>query len=73
MVIARVHAQLWTNASGTAQTYGIPDGVPAGGAESVRGYFVIAARDEREALEIARGCPHLRHGGWIVVRPIAPV
>jgi hypothetical protein len=52
---------------------GIPDGFPAGGAESVRGYFVIAARDEREALEIARGCPHLRHGGWIVVRPIAPV
>ena len=52
---------------------GIPDGVPAGGAESVRGYFVIAARDEREALEIARGCPHLRHGGWIVVRAIAPV
>jgi len=52
---------------------GISDGVPAGGAESVRGYFVIAARDEREALEIARGCPHLRHGGWIVVRPIAPV
>jgi hypothetical protein len=43
------------------------------GGESVRGYFVIAARDDREALEIARGCPHLRHGGWIVVRPIAPV
>ena len=45
----------------------------ANGGESVRGYFVIAARDDREALEIARGCPHLRHGGRIVVRPIAPV
>ncbi|HEX7252624.1 MAG TPA: YciI family protein [Thermoanaerobaculia bacterium] len=49
-----------------------PDSAPSGG-ESVRGYFVIAARDQRQALEIARGCPHLRHGGWIVVRPIAPV
>lgn len=48
-------------------------GSAANGGELVRGYFVIAARDNREALEIASGCPHLRHGGWIVVRPIAPV
>lgn len=45
---------------------------PAGG-ESVRGYFVIAAADDAQALTIARGCPHLRYGGWIVLRKIDPV
>jgi hypothetical protein len=34
---------------------------------------VMHRPDQRDALEIARGCPHLRHGGGIVVRPIAPV
>jgi hypothetical protein len=36
------------------------------------GFFVVAARDESEALAIARTCPHLRHGGTISVRPIVP-
>jgi len=36
------------------------------------GFFVIAARDEREALAIARSCPHLRYGGTVSVRPIEP-
>jgi hypothetical protein len=36
------------------------------------GFFVIAARDESEALAIARTCPHLRHGGTVSVRPIDP-
>ena len=44
-----------------------------GGDESVRGFFIVAAGSDREALEIARGCPHLLHGGRIVVRPIDPV
>jgi hypothetical protein len=44
----------------------------SGGEESVRGFFVVAAGSDREALEIARGCPHLRHGGRIVVRAIDP-
>jgi hypothetical protein len=50
-------------------------GVAAGaaGEDSVRGFFLIAARDDAEALEIARGCPHLRHGGRIVLRKVAPV
>jgi hypothetical protein len=43
------------------------------GGVSIRGFFVIGAHDDREALEIARGCPHLRYGGSIVVRRIAPV
>ncbi len=36
------------------------------------GFFVIAARDQNEALAIARTCPHLRHGGIVSVRPIEP-
>jgi hypothetical protein len=50
---------------------GAADG--AGGGDSVRGFFLIAARDDAEALEIARGCPHLRYGGRIVLRKVAPV
>jgi hypothetical protein len=37
------------------------------------GYFVIQAPDLAEALEVARSCPHLRHGGRIALRPIDPV
>jgi hypothetical protein len=40
--------------------------------DSVRGFFLIAARDDAEALEIARSCPHLRYGGRIVLRKVAP-
>jgi hypothetical protein len=48
-------------------------GAPAAaGGESVRGFFLIAARDDAEALEIARDCPHLRHGGRILLRKVAP-
>lgn len=35
------------------------------------GYFVISTRDLDAALEVARSCPHLRHGGRIEVRAIA--
>jgi len=34
------------------------------------GYFIIAARDAAQARKIASTCPHLRHGGWIVIRQI---
>lgn len=34
--------------------------------------IVIVADDEAEALAIARTCPHLSHGGTIVVRRIVP-
>jgi hypothetical protein len=34
------------------------------------GYFVIVAPDEAAALRVAETCPHLRHGGRIVVRRI---
>jgi hypothetical protein len=39
---------------------------------AVRGFFVIRAATEAEALRLARTCPHLRHGGRIAVRPIVP-
>jgi hypothetical protein len=38
-----------------------------------RGYFVIRARDLAKAIAIARDCPHLKHGGWIALRPIDKV
>jgi hypothetical protein len=36
------------------------------------GYFVVSAADLETAVAIARTCPHLRHGGSIVIRPIDP-
>jgi hypothetical protein len=51
--------------------------VPAANAtapeEEIRGFFIISATDFEDALVVARGCPHLRHGGEILLRPIAPV
>ncbi len=46
--------------------------VGPGAADRVTGLFVIAAESLERALDIARRCPHLRYGGGIVVRPIAP-
>jgi hypothetical protein len=34
------------------------------------GYFMIGAKSLDEALEVARTCPHLKHGGSIEVRPL---
>ena len=39
----------------------------------LRGYFVIEAPDLVRATEVARTCPHLLHGGRILIRPIDPV
>jgi hypothetical protein len=41
--------------------------------QRVTGYFVIRAKDEADAVAIAKGCPHLRLGGWIELRPIEDV
>ena len=54
-----------------ARQLGSPQAGASSPAEEIRGFFVISARDFGEALAIARGCPHLRHGGRILVRPIA--
>jgi hypothetical protein len=42
-----------------------------GGPPVVGGYFVVVAQDLAAAVAVARTCPHLRHGGRIIIRPIA--
>jgi len=42
--------------------------LPAG--DTVAGFFIISADSYEAAVAAARGCPHLRHGGRIEVRPI---
>jgi hypothetical protein len=44
----------------------------AGAEDRVTGFFIIAAPSADSALSIARGMPHLRHGGRLVLRPIEP-
>ena len=39
-------------------------------AERAGGYFLIQASGRVEAEAIARGCPHLRHGGTVEIREI---
>jgi hypothetical protein len=41
-----------------------PGGAPLGG------YFVISAKSWDAAMEVARSCPHLKHGGTIEVRQV---
>jgi hypothetical protein len=41
-------------------------------AGAIGGYFVVRARSYDEAVEIARTCPHLAHGGSIEIRMIEP-
>jgi hypothetical protein len=36
------------------------------------GFFLVRAATAEEAEAIARGCPHLRHGGTISLREIDP-
>lgn len=43
----------------------LPGAVPR-----LAGYFLIDARDDTTATRIARACPHLRHGGAVVLRKI---
>jgi hypothetical protein len=45
---------------------------PATAELALKGFFVVSARTEAEALEIAKTLPHYRHGGRVVVRPIVP-
>ena len=42
------------------------------GRDDIDGFFIIHVTDEAEALALARTHPHLRHGGWIALRPIKP-
>jgi hypothetical protein len=44
--------------------------VARGEGGGIGGFFVVRAADYEEALALARGCPHLAHGGWIEIRRI---
>ena len=50
---------------------GIVDGPFAESKEAVGGYFILQGVDLEEAVEIARGCPALKYGMIVEVRPIA--
>jgi hypothetical protein len=39
---------------------------------ALAGFFIISASSQEDAVAVARGSPHLRHGGTVVVRPIDP-
>jgi hypothetical protein len=54
------HAEIISNQRGAT----FPDLTTAGG------YFLIEARDDRAAAELARTCPHIKYGGTIVIRRI---
>ena len=45
---------------------------PAPGSTRLAGFFLIRAVDKQSALAIAKTCPHVRHGGSIVIREIEP-
>lgn len=45
-------------------------GPAAAGEAPLGGYFVVSAKDWDAAIEVARSCPHLKHGGTIEVRKI---
>jgi hypothetical protein len=38
--------------------------------EQLAGYFLINARDDATAARVARACPHLKHGGGVVLKRI---
>jgi hypothetical protein len=47
-----------------------PATIPSAAQPELVGYFLIRAAGRERALEIAADCPHLRHGGSVLVRPI---
>jgi hypothetical protein len=47
-----------------------PDGTET--SAGLGGYIVLAADGPEQALAMARTCPHLQHGGRILVRPVDP-
>ncbi len=51
------------------QTMIVSDGPFAESKEAVGGFYKIKAGGLDEAVEIAKGCPHLIYGGSVEVRP----
>ncbi|MEO0813459.1 MAG: YciI family protein [Myxococcota bacterium] len=48
------------------------DGPYAQAKELIGGYFLIAATDYEDAVEVSSSCPHLTYGGRIEIREIEP-
>ncbi len=46
----------------------VVDGPYAEAKDAVGGFYIINANDMEEAIEIAKGCPSLSHGGAVEVR-----
>jgi hypothetical protein len=48
----------------------VTDGPYAEAKDIVSGFSLIVAKDEAEAVELAKGCPVLRGAGSVEVRPV---
>ncbi|NUO53064.1 MAG: transcription initiation protein [Polyangiaceae bacterium] len=48
----------------------VTDGPFAEAKDMVSGFSLIVAKDEAEAIELAKGCPVLRGSGSVEVRPV---
>jgi len=48
----------------------VVDGPYAEAKEVMGGYFIVKASNYDEAVEISKGCPHLKYGGWIELREV---
>lgn len=48
----------------------VVDGPYAEAKEVMGGFFIIQAANYDEAVEVSKGCPHLKYGGWIELREI---
>lgn len=49
-----------------------PKLAPQPGEAGPNGFFIVEAPDLASAIQLAQTCPHLRHGGTVVLRPIPP-
>ena len=56
--------------AGSFMMLGSPSGGPSNPAEP-SGFFLLRAATASEAATAAQRCPHVRHGGTVVVRPIS--
>jgi hypothetical protein len=54
-----------------ANGQGIVEGPYTETKETVGGFVILEAGDYEEAMQLARGCPRLAHGGFLEVRAIA--
>ena len=51
----------------------VVDGPYAEAKEVLGGYFMIEASDYDAAVEVSKGCPHLKFGGRIELREVDPL